>query len=173
MPGIVKIGELFAEGEVFLPELIKASEAMKCATGLLNAAISGEKTIEGKVVLATVENDLHDIGKSIVAALLVANGLVVYDMGRDVSVSAIITKAEEVGADVIGTSALLTSTMIEQKKLEKELMARGLRGKYMTIIGGTQATGSWQSKIGADEYAENAVDGLNKILAYLKKRNES
>lgn len=168
--GIKKVGDMFEYGELFLPELIQASEAVKKATEILNEAIAGgeEKKAKGKVLIATVEGDIHDIGKAIVVSLLVANGLDVVDMGRDVSVEDIIAKAEEFGAQVIGTSALLTTTMVRQQELEKALVEKGLKGKYKTVVGGAPVTVRWAEKIGADAYAENAGEGVNKIMQLLE-----
>lgn len=163
--GIKRVGDLFERGELFLPEMILAAEAVKKATGILNAAVTGsEQKSKGKVLIATVEGDIHDIGKAIVVSLLVANGLDVVDMGRDVPVLKIIEKAEEMQADVIGTSALLTTTMVRQKELEDVLKKEGLRDKYKTIVGGAPVTVRWANKIGADAFAENAGEGVSKII---------
>lgn len=166
--GIKKVGDMFEYGELFLPELIQAAEAVKKATEILNNSIAGasDKT-RGKVLIATVEGDIHDIGKAIVVSLLVANGLDVLDLGRDVPTLDIVSKAEEFKADVIGTSALLTTTMIKQQELENVLKQEGLRDKYKTIVGGAPVTVRWAEKIGADAYAENAGEGVNKILDLL------
>ncbi|MGM0652128.1 MAG: cobalamin B12-binding domain-containing protein [Bacillota bacterium] len=169
--GIKEVGEKFEVGELFLPELIQAAEAVKKATTILNEAITesgGEQKAKGKVLIATVEGDIHDIGKAIVVSLLVANGLDVVDMGRDVSVKNIIDKAEEFNAEVIGTSALLTTTMVRQQELEKTLVKEGLKEKYKTIVGGAPVTVRWADKIGADAYAENAGEGVNKIMKLLE-----
>ena len=121
VPGIMEIGDLFEDGEVFLPEVMMAADAIKEAVEILNKAMEdrGEKRKQkGRIILATVESDLHDIGKCIVASLLVANGFEVIDLGRDVSNENIIEEAIEHNADIIGTSTLLTTTMIQQQKLE-------------------------------------------------------
>lgn len=169
--GIKKVGDMFEVGELFLPELIQAAEAVKKATRILNEAIvGGEAKVRGKVLIATVEGDIHDIGKAIVVSLLVANGLDVLDLGRDVPVIDIITRAEEFGAAVIGTSALLTTTMVRQQVLENTLRKEGLRDKYKTIVGGAPVTVRWANKIGADAYAENAGEGVNKIKALIGEK---
>ncbi|MBS3970611.1 MAG: cobalamin-dependent protein [Clostridia bacterium] len=174
--GIIKVGDLFERGKLFLPELIQCAEVMKNVTAILNNAISTDeeasssKQVKGKVLIATVEGDVHDIGKGIVCSILAANGLEVTDMGRDVPAEKIVKKAEEIKADVIGTSALLTTTMIRQKDLEEILVEKGIRNKYITVVGGAPVTVGWAKKIGADIYAENAVDGVNKILVALQKR---
>jgi len=167
--GIREIGELFSRGEVFLPEMILAAEAMKAATAVLDSVIvGGAAEKKGKMIFATVEGDVHDIGKGIAVALIQTQGVEVIDLGRDVPVDKIIEAAEEHEAKVIGTSALLTTTMPNQEKLEKELVKRGLRDKYKTIIGGAPCTQRWADKIGADAYAEDAAEGAAKVLELLK-----
>jgi len=167
--GIREVGELFSRGEVFLPELILSAEAMKAATEILESAITGAAAEKiGKMIFATVEGDVHDIGKSIAIALIQTQGVEVIDLGRDVPVDKIIEAAEEHGARVIGTSALLTTTMPNQEKLEKALRERGLRDKYKTIIGGAPCTQRWADKIGADAYAEDAGEGVTKVLELMK-----
>ncbi len=161
--GISQVGDRFAQGECFLPELIQAADAMRIATEIINAAIpAGKERRKGKIVLGTVEGDIHDIGKTIVVSLLKANGFEVYDLGRDIATEKFIEKAEEVGADIIGTSALLTTTMEGQRKLEQALKKAGLKGKYKTMIGGAPVTQRWADRIGADAYAEDAGEAVKK-----------
>ncbi len=170
IPAINEVGDQFGCGQLFLPELIETAEAMKAATELVNEAIAGdvaEQKEKKKVVVASVKGDVHDIGKCIVVSLMRANGFEVHDLGRDVSTEAIIEKAVAVGADVIGTSALLTTTMAEQKVLEETLRSEGLRDRFKTIIGGAPATQRWAARIGADAYAETAPDGIAKIRELL------
>jgi len=141
-----------------------SSEAMKLAADLCNKAIKGDRIIsKGVVVLGTVKGDIHDIGKSIVGSFLSANGFTIYDMGRDVSAEAFIDKAIEVGADVIASSALLTTTMKAQVELEKILTEKSLKGKIKTIVGGVPVNQAWADKIGADGYAEDASGAAQKI----------
>jgi trimethylamine corrinoid protein len=167
--GIREIGDLFSRGEVFMPEMILAAEAMKAAVEVLDEAIEGKAAEKlGTMIFATVEGDVHDIGKGIAVALIQTQGVEVIDLGRDVPVDKIIEAAEEHGAKIIGTSALLTTTMPNQEKLEEELRKRGLRDKYKTIIGGAPCTQRWADKIGADAYAEDAAEGVNKVLELLK-----
>ena len=169
--GIRQMGELFGRGEVFLPQLIMSSEVMKSAVKILDAAIIQEGTIQykGTIVIATVEGDVHDIGKGIVVSLLKTQGLQVYDLGRDVSIVRIIEKAIEVKADIIGTSALLTTTLMSQKKLEDELRKNGLRDQFKTMVGGAPATQRWADRIGADAYAEDAAEAVTKALFLLNR----
>ena len=164
IPGIAAMGDLFERGEVFLPELVLAADAMTGAAEVCNAALpEGEAETKGTVVIGTVQGDVHDIGKTIVVAFLRANGYEVHDLGRDISADKFIAKAEEVGADVIGMSALLTTTMREQTRVIEALKEAGVRDKYKVIVGGGASTQQWADKIGADAYAEDANDGVRKI----------
>jgi trimethylamine corrinoid protein len=164
IPGIAAMGDLFERGEVFLPELVLAADAMTGAAEVCNAALpEGEAEAKGTVVIGTVQGDVHDIGKTIVVAFLRANGYEVHDLGRDISGDKFIAKAEEVGAKVIGMSALLTTTMREQTRVIEALKEAGLRDKYKVIVGGGACTQQWAEKIGADAYAEDANDGVRKI----------
>jgi len=170
VPGINEVGELFSKGKLFIPMLIRSATAMEKATEIINASIPQEEEIaQGKVVLGTVQGDVHDIGKTIVVALFKANGFDVLDLGRDVPNDKIIEEAEKFGADIIGTSTLLTTTMVLQKELEEELKRAGLREKYKTIIGGAPVTQRWADRIGADAYAHDASDGVKKLKELLKK----
>jgi len=164
IPGINEVGDKFGEGQLFLPELILSATAMQGVIEIINASLaSGEKQIQGKVVVGTVEGDLHDIGKTIVVSLLKANGFEVLDLGRDVPVDRFIEEAEGFGADVIGTSALLTTTMPVQKDLIEKLKELGLRDKYKLVVGGAPVTQRWADRIGADAYAADAGDSVKKI----------
>ncbi|MDO4542334.1 MAG: methyltransferase cognate corrinoid protein [Bacillota bacterium] len=168
--GIRQIGDLFSRGQVFLPELMLSADVMKKVSAIADEAMAdsgkvGEK--KGTMIMATVEGDVHDIGKGIVVSLVKTQGIEVIDLGRDVPVSTIISKAEEYSADIIGTSALLTTTLGEQKKLEEVLMEQKLKGKYKTMVGGAPATQRWADRIGADAYAEDAAEAVTKALALL------
>jgi trimethylamine corrinoid protein len=170
IPAINEVGELFGCGQMFLPELIEAADAMKAATDIVNEALESnadQQQEKRTIVVASVKGDVHDIGKCIVVSLMKANGFVVHDLGRDVSAEAIIEKAVAVDADVIGTSALLTTTMMEQKALEETLRSEGLRDRFKTIIGGAPVTQRWAARIGADAYAETAPDGVAKVRELL------
>ena len=162
--GITEVGMLFEEEKIFLPELMLSAKAMKKATEICNKAIPKERAKQkGKVVLGTVEGDIHDIGKSIVESFLSANGFEVYDLGRDVKAKDFIDKAVEVDADVIAASALLTTTMPKQQELVLELKEAGLRDKFKIIIGGAPVDQKWADEIGADAYAEDAAGAAQKI----------
>jgi trimethylamine corrinoid protein len=168
--GINKVGDLFSVGKLFLPELLMSSKAMEAATGIINAALpSTANKGKGKLVIGTVEGDIHDIGKTIVASLFKANGFEVYDLGRDVPIPRFVEEAERVGAHLIGSSALLTTTMTGQKRLEEELKESGLREKFKTIVGGAPVTQRWADRIGADAFAEDATDGIKKAKQLLEQ----
>ena len=162
--GIRRVGDQFDEGEVYLPELMLAAAAMEAAMEICNAALpEGESETRAVVVMGTVEGDIHDIGKAIVCAYLRANGYEVHDLGRDVPVDAFVDKAEEVKADVIGASALLTATMRKQAEIIQELKDRGMRDKVKFVVGGAPCTQEYADSIGADAYASDASDGVKKI----------
>jgi len=160
VPGIQKVGELWEQGEYFLPELISSAEAMKAAMARLDPELKRRNIgshMAGRVVIGTVEGDIHDIGKNLVASMLQAGGFEVHDLGADVALERFIEKAEEVGAVLICLSALLTTTMTNQRRLLGLLRDRGLRDKYKVLVGGAPASRKWAEEIGADGYAENAV----------------
>lgn len=162
VPGMKKVGDLWADGEYFLPELVQSAEAMKAAMEIINPALGvkrGSVKSKGRIVLGTVEGDLHDIGKSLVGTLLTASGFEVFDLGCNVSVDDFIKKVIEVKGHVIGASALLTTTMILQEKLVAAVQAGSLPVKPFVMIGGAPTSASWAKKIGA-HYAENAIDAV-------------
>jgi trimethylamine corrinoid protein len=167
--GIQQVGDLFGRGELFLPELVQAADVMKVVTDIVNEVIpQGVSKKGGVIIIGTVKGDVHDIGKSIVVSLLKANGFTVHDLGRDVATEAFIEKAAEFDADIIGTSALLTTTMTQQKYLEEELKKAGVRDRFKTIVGGAPVTARWAGRIGADAYAEDAQDAVQKVRKLLE-----
>ena len=168
--GLRIIGEKFEEGEVFLPMLMIAAQAMKESLVILEPALTKgtSRKVLGRVVIGTVEGDIHDIGKSIVAAMLTANGFAVYDLGSDTPTAKFIEKAREVDANLVGMSALLTTTMTKMAEVVDALKQAGLRGKVKVLIGGAPVSEAWAEKIGADAYAEDAiaaVDAAKKLLS--------
>ena len=130
-----------------------------CAARTRKMMIKAKK----KVIMGTVEGDIHDIGKSIVVAFLAANGFEVYDLGRGVPAEKFAEKAKEVAADVVGASALLTTTMEQQKKVVEAIKEIGLKGKVKIIVGGAPTSEEWAKKIGADAYAGNAIEAVVRI----------
>ena len=169
IPGIGEVGNLFGRGQLFMPELVKAADIMKAVTDIINASLPSQETQthKGALLIATVKGDVHDIGKCIVVSLLQANGYTVHDLGRDIDTDRIIEEAVKVKADIIGTSALLTTTMPRQKDVEDALKKAGLRDKFKTIVGGAPVTVRWAAKIGADAYAEDAQDAVIKVRELL------
>ena len=156
--GIQKVGDLFAKGEYFLPELIIGAEAMKLALAVLEPAMVGDQSREvvGRVVLGTVEGDMHEIGKTLVGTMLIANGFQVYDIGVDKSAAEFIETIKENNADIVGASALLTTTMLQQGKLIEALDEAGLRDKVKVMVGGAPVTENFAREIKADSYAPDA-----------------
>lgn len=157
VPGIREAGRLWDEGEYFLPELVGAAGAMKAAMAVLQPAIEagGGGTTLGRVVIGTVQGDIHDIGKSLVGTLLGANGFTVSDEGADVPVDRFVARARELDADLVCASALLTTTMVQQRALIDALKTAGLRARVM--VGGAPVTPEWAKEIGAAGFADNAV----------------
>jgi corrinoid protein of di/trimethylamine methyltransferase len=160
VPGINVIGEEFSCERVFLPQLVLAGEAMKAAIGVLEPEMTkagSARQIEGRVVLATVAGDIHDIGKTLVGTMLAAHGFEVFDLGVDVATDAIVAKAREVDADLVGVSALLTTTMLTQKEVVTALDEAGLRPRVKVLVGGAAVTPEWVEQIGADGFGQDAV----------------
>jgi len=159
-----KIGKLFEEEEIFLPDLIGAANVVKnVIDDVLDPAIrnSGEKRETlGRVVLGTVEGDVHSIGKDLVAAFLFSNGFEVFNLGEEVPPAKYIEKAEEVNAQIIGLSSLLTMSMDIQRQVIEELKNRGLRNKYKVIIGGSPTSEEWAKEIDADGWADDAIEAV-------------
>jgi corrinoid protein of di/trimethylamine methyltransferase len=161
--GISEAGRLFADGTFYLPDLILAAEAMKAAMSVLEDELKKPSSgIEpkGKVVIATVEGDVHDIGKTIVASLFTANGYEVHDLGVNVSSDEIIQAVESIKPDILGLSAILTTTRSEQPKIIEKLKEAGLRDSAIVLVGGAPVTQEWCDKIAADGYADDAVGAV-------------
>jgi len=158
-PGMNRVGELFESGEYYLPDLIIGGEAMKEALAVLEPALveGRERKVLGRVVLGTVEGDLHEIGKTLVGTLLTANGFQVADIGIDKSAAEFVAAAKAAHADIVGASALLTTTMPQQEKVVEALKEAGLRDQVKVMVGGAPVTAGWAEKIGADGYAEDAI----------------
>lgn len=172
VPGVQHIGSEFSCGNAFLPELVMAGEAMKAAIAVLEPEMARrgvERTLEGRVVLGTVRGDIHEIGKTLVGTLLSAHGFEVYDLGVDVEVSRFVEKAREVNADLVGLSALLTTTMVVQRQVIQALAEAGLRPGVQVMVGGAPVTRQWATEIGADGYAEDATGAVHLARELMAK----
>ncbi len=154
--GMAAVGEKFSSGEYFLPDMLMAARAMKAALEVLAPALekTGIPTI-GRVVIGTVEGDMHDIGKNVVATFLSGNGFEVFDLGNNVSVQQFIDGVKEKKPDILGMSALLTTTMPVMGKVIKSLEESGLRASVKVVVGGAPVTQDYASYIGADGYAHD------------------
>jgi corrinoid protein of di/trimethylamine methyltransferase len=164
--GVRVIGDLFSEGEVFLVELVMAGDAMKAGMSVLLPVIKESKieiTSPGKVMIGTVEGDIHSIGKDIVGTMLEVDGFEVLNLGEDVSSESFVEKVKEQKPDVLGLSSLLTATMPAQKDVIEKLEAAGLRKDVKVIIGGAPTTQEWADEIGADGWAGDAVSAVKLV----------
>lgn len=172
VPGIQKVGELWEKGEYFLPELITSAACMKAAMAVLQPELKKARIdapSKGKVIIGTVEGDIHDIGKNLVASMLQAHGFDVYDLGADVKLEKFIEKAQETKADFVCLSALLTTTMLGQRKFIEMLRANDLAGKFKVLVGGAPVNQKWAADIGADGYAENALAAVKLASRLMEK----
>ena len=170
--GIQEVGELFEQKKLFLPHIMAAANAMNAGVDMLTPEIekAGSNVGEGlgKFVIATIEGDIHSIGKDIVAIMLKVAGFDVINMGRDVPCKDIVEACKKEKPVAVGSSALMTSTMVNQKVFEEMLKEEGLKGKFLTNVGGAPTSQQWADEIGADVYSENASDCVNKLTAALK-----
>ncbi|MFX0115078.1 MAG: B12-binding domain-containing protein [Candidatus Hodarchaeota archaeon] len=173
-PTMEQIGESFDRLDIFLPELVVAAEAMKAATSVLmenlRKSAAERSKPKGKVVIGTVYGDIHEIGKDIVKIMLEVSGFEVFDLGKDVPSIQFIEKAEEVGADLIALSALMTSTMMSQKEVIELLEGLGKRDDYLVLIGGAPTSEGWRKKIGADGWAETAVQAAKLAVKLIEEK---
>ena len=168
--GMMIIGDKFKKNEVFVPEVLVAARAMNAGLSILEPELVkvGNEPI-GRVVIGTVKGDLHDIGKNIVSMMIKGAGFEIYDIGVDADADKFIDKAEEVGADIIAMSALLTTTMPALKEVIDRLQERGLRDKYIVMVGGAPVNQSFADQIGADYYTEDATSAANKAKEIMTK----
>ncbi|KKH26279.1 dimethylamine corrinoid protein 3 [Methanosarcina mazei] len=167
--GMNQVGVLFERGKLFLPHVMMAADAMTAGVKVLEADMpAGTETKKlGVIVNGTVEGDVHDIGKSIVSTMLQSAGFEVHDIGRDVPIKNFVEKAKEVNANMIGISALMTTTLQGQREVIELLKEEGMREKVKVMVGGAPATQAWADKIGADCYAENASEAVAKAKELL------
>ena len=163
VPGVEEIGDQFSCGEAFLPQLVMAGEAMKRALSRLEPEMAKKglnRDLLGTVVLGTIAGDIHDIGKTLVGTMLTVTGFKVIDLGVDVPVMTLVETAREENANIIGVSALLTTTMVNQRDVVEALEDLGLRPGIKVIVGGAPVTQEWAEKIGADGYSQDAVGAV-------------
>jgi corrinoid protein of di/trimethylamine methyltransferase len=163
VPGMHDVGEQFARGQMFLPDMMASAEAMRAAMAVLDPELrklGTERPKAGVVVLGTTKGDIHEIGKILVGTMLTAHGFQVHDLGVDVSGEEFAAKARELKADIVGVSALLTTTMRNQKGVVEALAKEGLRAQVKIIVGGAPVTRRWAEEIGADGYARDAMSAV-------------
>lgn len=180
MSGVNIVGDKFTTGEFFLPQLMLTGRALKAALAVIEPALknqyldgSAEPDDVGVVVLATIQSDLHDIGKNVVSSMLTASGFEVHDLGVDVPLKTIIAKAEETKADIIAVSSLLTTTMPFMRDLIELLKAAGKRENYKVIVGGASVTPEYATEIGADGTAENAGLAVKLARRIIRQKKEA
>jgi trimethylamine corrinoid protein len=174
-PAMKEVGERFARYEIYLPEMMMAAEAWEWAMQALEPKLlegGKKKKNVGKVVLGTVAGDIHSIGKNIVGAMLTTVGFEVYDLGIDVPASRFVSKAEEAKADVIAISALMSTTMPQQKNVIDHLEARDIRNSYTVLVGGGSTTEEWANQIEADGYGKTAGDAVALALEAVGKKGD-
>lgn len=171
LAGIQEAGQLYEDEEYFLPDLVCSADAMKTALEILDEALkqgTEETRVKpAKVALVTVQGDVHDIGKTIVGAMMTASGFEVYDLGTDVENQQVVEKVQEIKPDILGLSALLTSTMEEQGTIIRLLEEQGIRQDVKVIIGGAPVSQDWADKINADGYSDNAIAAVKLVQQLL------
>ncbi|SMC71161.1 corrinoid protein [Sporomusa malonica] len=163
--GMKTVSDLFDEGEAFIPHLLVAAEAFETGAAILTDSMSQEgkaRTLQGKVLIFTVQGDIHDIGKNIVKTMLLANGFQVIDLGRDVTTAEAVEKAKEYAVDIIVAAALMRTTMPAQREILQALEEEGIRGQFKCMFGGSPVSAEWVKKIGGDAYAESASEAVEK-----------
>lgn len=172
VPGMNQVGEQFGCRAMFLPDVMAAAEAMKSAMAVLEPEIQRRgiaREVSGTVVLGTVQGDIHEIGKNLIGTLLVASGFRVLDLGCNVAAERFASEAEQAGADVVGASSLLTTTMVRQRDVIAAMQR--LRPRVKVIVGGAPVTHQWAAEIGADGYApdaQRALDLVKRLVAHTK-----
>jgi len=160
--GMREVGRLFEKLEIFLPQVILSADAMTAGVEIFRneMAARGGEAPRKTVLLGTIQGDVHDIGKNIIKIMLETNGFKVYDLGRDVPVSQFVDKVRELSPDIVGVSALMTTTMVHMPKLIEALKEAGLRGKAKVMVGGAPVLPEWAKEIGADGYGGSAMEAV-------------
>ena len=170
VPGMAAVGEKYEKGEYFLSELVVAAEVMKESLNVIMPHVKGGLGSRGKVVIATVEGDLHDLGKNIVTSLLKANGFEVIDLGVNVPPQKIADAVREQKPDVVGMSALLSITMPKMGETIEALKKAGVRDSVKIIVGGAAVVPEFAARIGADHKAANALEGVKKCNEWVSQK---
>jgi corrinoid protein of di/trimethylamine methyltransferase len=173
--GMREIGDQFARMDIFLPEMMMSAQAMKAAMAVLDPELQKAGAVtekKGRIVIGTVEGDMHEIGKDIVITLLQVQGFEVHDLGINVNALDFVNKAEEVNADIIGASSLMTTTMPNQKDIIEILKEKGIRDKYHVILGGAPVTQEWVDQCGADSWGENAGKAVEVLERVMEERSK-
>ena len=176
VPGMHEVGEQFGHGQMFLPDMMAAAEAMRAAMAILDPELrkmGAERPTLGTVVLGTTKGDIHEIGKILVGTLLAAHGFRVHDLGADVPGEKFAVKARELHADIVGVSALLTTTMKNQRGVVEAIDRAGLRPRVKVIVGGAPVTRRWAEEIGADGYAKDAMSAVALAQALMSAKPET
>jgi len=175
VPGMHDVGEQFARGQMFLPDMMASAEAMRAAMAVLDPELrklGTERPTAGVVVLGTTKGDIHEIGKILVGTMLTAHGFMVHDLGVDVAGEKFAAKARELKADIVGVSALLTTTMRNQKGVVEALETAGLRAQVKIIVGGAPVTRRWAEEIGADGYAKDAMSAVSLAQELMQRKQQ-
>src|SRR5215831_11402512 len=173
--GMHNVGEQFARGQMFLPDMMASAEAMRAAMAVLDPELrrlGAERPMAGVVVLGTTKGDIHEIGKILVGTMLTAHGFQVHDLGVDVTGDKFAAKARELKADIVGVSALLTTTMRNQKTVVEALERDGLRSQVKVMVGGAPVTRRWAEEIGADGYAKDAMSAVALAQELMQQKLE-
>jgi len=176
VPGMHEVGEQFARGQMFLPDMMAAAEAMRAAMAVLEPELTRlgtERPMAGVVVLGTTKGDIHEIGKILVGTMLTAHGFRVHDLGVDVAGDAFAAKAIELRADIVGVSALLTTTMRNQKGVIESLEKAGVRSQVRVMVGGAPVTRRWAEEIGADGYAKDAMSAVALAQQLMEQKRQN
>ncbi len=176
VPGMHEVGDQFARGQMFLPDMMASAEAMRAAMGVLDPELrrlGTDRPMSGVVVLGTTKGDIHEIGKTLVGTMLTAHGFRVHDLGVDVGGEKFAAAAEDLAADIVGVSALLTTTMRNQKGVIEALEKAGLRPKLRVMVGGAPVTRRWADEIGADGYAKDAMSAVALARELMQQKTQT
>jgi len=174
--GVLELGDKWIRGEAFIADLVAAAEAAKVVIPILKNEIvkrGGKLEYVGRAVIGTVEGDIHDIGKTIVATIWEVNGIEVIDLGVDVPPQKFVEAVKQYNPDIVGMSALLTTTMVKQKETIEALKAAGLRDKVKVIVGGAPTSAEWAREIGADGWAPDAISSIDVVMKWLREKRSA